>query len=427
MELVKQFGVGVVINPHYALDAGERVEEMMEELGDKLIGFLMTDKAIRTKSKAFPMMGHFDYDGLIRYFKKYPRDDATIVSMNSSILKRYEDFEDEQSVVDALSLVLYKMACIVAGREAKGTFLRPKVIKSRTRIGTLRGVLANLDISEQDVYKKISEAGFDSIDYSFMTNYQHELWQLSDEELQERMEKVRDSVLEHGLIVGQTHAPVEADWNQGDISDEERWRPVIQSIKASSYLGAPYVVIHPLIPEGRRSELGYYERAKKLNMEFYRYLEPYLKKYGVKAAIENLFINDRVLGKTGKASCSTAEDLMDYIDTLDSDCFVVCLDVGHAVLAGQDPIDMIYKLGKEYLHVTHIHDNDSVNDDHYMPGIGHIDWLSIGRAFNDIGYEDVFSYEANRTFRRTAKYANELALPFLDVYVALANAITNVK
>jgi sugar phosphate isomerase/epimerase len=97
------------------------------------------------------------------------------------------------------------------------------------------------------------------------------------------------------------------------------------------------------------------------------------------------------------------------------------------VLCGEDPVQMIYKLGRKYLHVTHVHDNDYLNDDHYMPGIGKIDWYAIGRALNDIGYEGVFNFEANRTFERIVPFRNELTMDFLKVYIEMARAITNVK
>jgi len=295
------------------------------------------------------------------------------------------------------------------------------------KIGTLRGALMELGLSDEELYKTYSEIGIDSIDYSLMNDYKHPLWQLTDEELRKEMEKTKELVHKYGLIIGQTHSPDDADWITCPESKEARWRAQIQAIKATSYLGAPYIVIHPLKPEGRASHKAYYQYAKDLNMEYYRFLEPYLREYNVKGAIENLFINDKILGRTGKTACSTAEAIIDYIDTLNSDRFVACLDLGHAALAGQDPVDMIYKLGNKYLHVTHVHDNDYINDDHYMPGIGKTDWFAIGQALNDIGYEDVFSYEANRTFRRIGPYAKELSIDFMKLYVALAKTITSKK
>lgn len=292
------------------------------------------------------------------------------------------------------------------------------------RIGTVKGVLIELGLSDKEVYQTLHDVGFDSIDYSLMMNHKHPIWELSDEELRETMESQKELIHASGLTVSQTHSPDDADWVTSPETKEKRWHAQIQAIKATSYLEAPYVVIHPLRPAGRVSDKAYYEYAKNMNMEYYRFLEPYLREYNVKCAIENLYIDDKMLGRTGRMGCSSAEDLIDYIDTLNSDRFVACLDVGHATLAYQDPVDMIYKLGKKYLHVTHIHDNDYINDDHFMPGIGKIDWYAIGQALNDIGYEGVFSYESNRTFRRIGPYAKELSIDFLKMYVTLAKAIT---
>lgn len=295
------------------------------------------------------------------------------------------------------------------------------------KIGTLRGALFGLNYTERELYTKLRELGFDSVDYSFTVSYKDRLWKMTDEQLRNELESVGDMIRESGLIVGQTHSPIDADWFTTPETKEERWHAQVQAIKATAFIGSPYVVIHPLCPPGRVHDPQYYEYAKACNMEYYRFLEPYLQEYGVKAAIENLFVNDKILGRTAKTSCSTADSLIDYIETLGSDRFVACLDVGHATLSGQDPVEMIYQLGKKYLHVTHMHDNDYINDDHYMPGIGKIDWYAIGKALNDIEYEDVFSFEANRTFRRIEPYAKELTLDFLKVYVALARTITSIK
>lgn len=295
------------------------------------------------------------------------------------------------------------------------------------KIGTVTGAFSGLGYRDYELYQKMAELGFESVDYSLMTSYKDRLWQLSDEELRAEMEPIGNMIRECGLIVGQTHSPLEADWVDCPETKEARWHAQVQAIKATAFLGAPYTVIHPMFQNFRVNDRSSYEYAKEYNMEFFRFLEPYLKEYNVKCAIENLFTNDRVLGRTGKSACSTAENMIDYIETLGSDRFVACLDVGHAVLSGEDPVEMIYKLGKKHLHVTHMHDNDYINDDHYMPGIGKIDWYAIGKALNDIGYENVFSYEANRTFRLLGPYKDELSIDFLKLYVALAKAITSVK
>jgi len=288
------------------------------------------------------------------------------------------------------------------------------------KIGTIMEPL-NSYYEEEEVFRMLAEAGFDSVDYSLIRKNDAPMWQLSDDELPQKMEEVKSKADKYGLIIGQTHSPFQSE------TIEARLHAQIQAIKATAYLGSPYTVIHPLRPQGRITDKNYYEYAKGINLEYLRLLEPYLKEYNVKGAIENLFTYDNIFLRIAKTSCSTAEALIEYIEALNSDRFVVCLDVGHSVLCSEDPVQMIYKLGKKYLHVTHLHDNDYLNDDHYMPGIGKIDWYAVGRALNDIGYEGVFNFEANRTFERIVPYGEELNVKFLNVYVEMAKAITNAK
>jgi sugar phosphate isomerase/epimerase len=73
--------------------------------------------------------------------------------------------------------------------------------------------------------------------------------------------------------------------------------------------------------------------------------------------------------------------------------FKVCYDVGHAKICGQDPADMIRKIGP-YIGCTHIHDNDGIHDSHTLPFYGTIDWENVMKAFAEIGYEGNLNYEA---------------------------------
>lgn len=292
------------------------------------------------------------------------------------------------------------------------------------KIGTQLGFSDGLQLTEEEVFKHLAEAGFDCVDYPLMLeSYDSPLWQLPDIELRNKMESTKNMIHHNGLTVCQTHSPLDGYW-WGNISTKEaRWHAQIQAIKASAFLGSPYVVVHPLTSTYRVDKQKY-EEAKKINMEYYRFLEPYLKEYNVKAAIENLFGYDPY-NRACRSICSTASNLKDYIDTLDSDRFVVCLDVGHATLALQDPVEMIYELGKDYLHVTHMHDNCHLSDDHMMPGFGKLDWFAIGKALHDIGYEGVFNFEADRPYYKLGEYTQELSLELLKMYAQLGKAITH--
>ena len=292
------------------------------------------------------------------------------------------------------------------------------------RIGTGLGFSRDLNLAEGEKYKILAEVGFDCVDVMIEGSYRASVWQIPDHELRNQMETIRKNANQNGIIINQIHAPFDCVWSEDIAVREACWKAQIQAIKATAYLGATYMVMHPLT-FGYRLNQEQYEHAKQKNIEYFSYLKPYLQEYDVKVAIENIFVYD-THSRPCKTNCSTARDLIGYVDALNSDCFGVCLDVGHAALVSQDPVEMIYALGKEYLFATHIHDNNSLSDDHMMPGYGKLDWLLIGRALKDIGYEGVFNYEADRPYFRLGEFRKELSLEFLKVYAELAKSITGV-
>jgi sugar phosphate isomerase/epimerase len=89
---------------------------------------------------------------------------------------------------------------------------------------------------------------------------------------------------------------------------------------------------------------------------------------------------------------STAEQLVRMIeDDLELPDLGVCLDFGHAHLAG-DLLDAIETLSGHVL-TTHVHDNRGRTDDHLLPFEGTIAWDAALMALQKIGYEGVLMFE----------------------------------
>ena len=120
MDLAEELDAGVIVNPVYALKAGERLEDMLTEVKDKLVGFCIDDKSQRTMYQTFPMFGCVDYESLIYFIQKY-KSDAAVVMMYSQMFNRYSEFTSDTEIVDAVSHAFYKIACLIAGhREDNG-------------------------------------------------------------------------------------------------------------------------------------------------------------------------------------------------------------------------------------------------------------------------------------------------------------------
>lgn len=233
-------------------------------------------------------------------------------------------------------------------------------------------------------------AGFEYADVGLFYHHDNDVWKLSDDELKEKMQAHAQELLQHGIQPWQTHAPMDA-YNFSRPEDRYlHWDCYLQAIKATAFMGAKYIVVHP-ITTGNRKMRPLADKEDGLNWEFYSYLKPTLIRYGVKCAVENVY--------PAGSFCSTAEKMVRFFEKINADCpydvFGACLDVGHAANYYQNPATMIRILGKRYLFATHIHDNNYVSDLHLFPGAGSLDWYSIGKALRDIGFEECFNYETS--------------------------------
>lgn len=72
----------------------------------------------------------------------------------------------------------------------------------------------------------------------------------------------------------------------------------------------------------------------------------------------------------------------------------VCFDVNHLFFESHS--DFLNNLG-EKIATVHISDYDFINERHWLPGEGEIDWISLIRQLDDIGYTGVFMYEVPAT------------------------------
>lgn len=272
-----------------------------------------------------------------------------------------------------------------------------------------------------DGLKLIADSGFDALDYSlFIYRWDEEPFSLKGADYDRYFERVLGEVKKNGLFVNQTHSPFPT-YRGNAANDAENREIQARTIRATALLESKYVVIHPAM-EKRRKFGEFREEMKKTNIDMYSYLADYLKEYDVYCCIENMFSHDSQTDRICPTACTTAEEMCDYIDTLNdithSDRFVACLDIGHANLIRFDgyekvnPVDMIYTLG-DRLKTLHVHDNYGVHDDHMAPRCGNIDWKSVMEALRDIGYSGVFNLEADATGYTFGKEAADITEPLL--------------
>jgi sugar phosphate isomerase/epimerase len=241
----------------------------------------------------------------------------------------------------------------------------------------------------------LKDAGFDCLDYSMfgMRKPDDPLCGDNWRELAEEMKKTADAV---GIGFNQSHAPFSFRWQDKEV-EMNFARPMVErSIEISGILGVDTCIVHPLHWFEYK---GHEEEARQLNLDYYRGLIPVARNAGVRVCIENMWQTELKRRCIGDDVGSRGADLASYVDEIDSEWIVACLDIGHSGLVGEEPQDAIRALGGR-LKALHVHDNDYVSDRHTLPFLGRIDWTQVTAALRDVAYDGVFTYEADNFISR---------------------------
>jgi len=88
--------------------------------------------------------------------------------------------------------------------------------------------------------------------------------------------------------------------------------------------------------------------------------------------------------------CRKPEDLLKVINLVKG--LKLVFDVGHANVAGFDPIQYFKKI-KNFVINIHTHDNDGKSDQHALIGQGNIDFKGLVRECKNSGYYGPFILE----------------------------------
>ena len=241
----------------------------------------------------------------------------------------------------------------------------------------------------------LSKAGYDAADFSA---FKEEFYgDAHDRDFYIEMRKYAE---DKGLVFNQAHAPLRTS-DIDAVKSEKIFKDVVNALKNASYLGAKIIVVHP------NRHINYAKRENReavfeSNMEFYSRLIPYCEEFEIKVALENLWLypqNEWYLkngwGKIDYSVCGHPEEFVRYVDSLNNDCLVACLDIGHAMLVNEDAADFIKILGNKRLKALLVHDVDGFVDSHTLPFFGITDWDSVTKALAQIDYKGDITYEAD--------------------------------
>ena len=193
----------------------------------------------------------------------------------------------------------------------------------------------------------------------------------------------REEITRAGIAVWSVHTPfgAEVDLSSADEAVRQRGvRAAVRSARGCAALGGTLIVVHcsdktPARGPTRAEALA---RATESVARIVDGCEP----YGVRVAVENLppgYLTD------------TALELMGVVDQFPPESVGVCVDTGHAHIAGEDA-ELIERVAPRII-TTHLHDNDRTDDQHFVPGAGTIDWAAVGKALGASPYDGPLMFE----------------------------------
>ncbi len=175
------------------------------------------------------------------------------------------------------------------------------------------------------------------------------------------------------------------------------------ALDLASEFDAPLVVMHASadrVPENERRD-----RIARARTSLARIGE-HAKQQGRRVAVE--LLPRTCLG-------NTVDELHELLAGLDPDVFGVCLDVNHLMDRYAQLPEVVRRLG-ERLIALHLSDYDGVDEKHWMPGRGVIDWPAFMQALADIDYQGPFNYECAIDGKTCEERVQALEANFADVF-----------
>lgn len=251
------------------------------------------------------------------------------------------------------------------------------------------GIQSNAYLDRYGIEKgayKLREHGYSAVDYADFCDTETPFFKLSEREFEKELIRQGEILRAAGITVSQAHAPWRWPVHDGLKEErEERFLSMSKAIRGCAYIGCENFVVHPIMPFGPNSPENP-EEMIKMNTEFMLGLERTAREYGgIKINIENLPFPELPINHT--------RQVIDFVKSLGSDTFKVCIDTGHCNFCGEAPADAVRLVGYEYLGTLHVHDNDGTRDAHQLPGQGNIDFSAFAAALSEIGFDKTLSFE----------------------------------
>ena len=252
------------------------------------------------------------------------------------------------------------------------------------------------DILGRQMFEEYKKAGIDCLEISL----NHEDYAKMD------YKKTYELAKEYGVELWSYHLPF-VIYDCANLDANER-KALIEYycdiIKKASDIGVKIFVIHPSAEPYTDEERGDRIKASK---EILSALAEFADKCDSIIAVENL-------PRSCLGNCiSDMKELLSADDRLK-----VCFDTNHLLL--QDNIQFIKELGDKICTI-HVSDYDFLNEKHWFPYEGDIDWIELVTALEDVGYNGPFMYELRVKAPETLIRRDLTLDDYRENYLALIN------
>lgn len=268
--------------------------------------------------------------------------------------------------------------------------------------------------------RMMKEAGFDGVDLAMCHEQLNPEFMMTEEwakPLYEQYEAIKAA----GLEIPQCHLPYYPGHlplpGDGSYEAFEKFAlgGLIHGIEIASKVGCPVAVLHPFL------DVNDDKATFEGNIRLINALLPYLKKYNVKLALENVYAHDG--RKYYPSVTARAEDIMKILEQVDEEYVGACIDTGHANIFRLNIGKMARLYGKR-LFALHVNSNAG-EDEHIIPymipawceRVNYDDFLA---ALKEVGYEGSMNLEIG-----TGKMPVGCAKYYLGLAGVVARAMAN--
>lgn len=254
-----------------------------------------------------------------------------------------------------------------------------KMSNYKLRLGTKIWAFSANKISKTIAYeiKKICAMGFESVDLDLTVIWNKDIFEENLPQLKECLEVIKES----GLFFNGVHMPyggfidpahLDAEFRKTSLKISKDIFEIIDEYKPKCYI---FHGSNEPIPESTRAlALSHLE-------ESLRELKTYT----------NTMICVEVLPR----SCliNTAKEAIEIIDKVGG--VYICADLNHFLQEKAE--DGILALGNR-IGTLHVSDHDYIDERHWLPKEGKIDWMKVLKALEETGYQGSFTYELTENY-----------------------------